>query len=78
VIIFFNKEDLFRRKIASIDLKVCFEEYKGGCDYDKALAFIKKEYEKRASGISRIFNVVLTATDSTSVHKVLAFAFMSC
>jgi GTPase SAR1 family protein len=44
VILFLNKIDLFKTKIQHTDLKVCFEDYTGGLDFDNASAFIKQKY----------------------------------
>lgn len=44
IIMFLNKSDLFRQKIQKIDLKVCFEDYSGGCDFDKGSQFIKQKF----------------------------------
>ena len=46
-IIFFNKDDIFRKKIKDVDLGVCFPDYKDGKNYEKALAFITKKYESQ-------------------------------
>jgi guanine nucleotide-binding protein G(i) subunit alpha len=42
VIVFLNKEDLFKEKIKEVDLNVCFPEYKGGKDKDAAISYIKE------------------------------------
>jgi len=71
IIIFLNKNDLFEQKIKKVDLKVCFPEYEGGCDYEKALEFIKKQFisldtnEKRA-----IFTHITTATNTENIRVV--------
>ncbi len=44
MILFLNKDDLFREKIKTVDLKCCFEEYDGGCDYEKASAYLKRQF----------------------------------
>jgi hypothetical protein len=38
LVLFLNKSDLFREKLARVDLSVCFPEYKGGNDYEKAVS----------------------------------------
>jgi len=43
-ILFMNKMDLFKIKIAKIDLQVCFPEYMGGCSEQSAADFIKKTF----------------------------------
>lgn len=44
IILFLNKSDLFKNKIQKVDLKVCFEDYGGGCDFDKGSQFIKSRF----------------------------------
>jgi len=46
IILFFNKEDIFKKKIQNTDLNVCWEEYKDGKKYDPALKFIIKKISK--------------------------------
>jgi len=45
-ILFLNKNDIFREKIQKVDLKICFPDYTGGCDYDNALKYIKQKFQK--------------------------------
>jgi hypothetical protein len=44
MILFLNKDDLFREKIQSVDMKCCFADYDGGCDYEKAATFMKRQF----------------------------------
>jgi len=44
IILFLNKTDVFKRKIATKDLNVTFPEYDGGCDFNAALEFIKAKF----------------------------------
>ena len=44
LILFLNKCDLFKEKIATTDLNVCFPDYDGGCDYDNAIRYIKRKF----------------------------------
>jgi len=43
-ILFLNKTDLFKEKIARVDLNTCWPEYTGGCNFDNASAFIKQQF----------------------------------
>jgi len=43
-ILFLNKTDLFKEKIQRVDLKVCFPNYTGGCNFEAASAFIKARF----------------------------------
>jgi len=45
-ILFLNKQDLFKEKIQKVDLKICFPDYTGGCDYNNALTYIKQKFTK--------------------------------
>eukprot|EP00010_Vexillifera_abyssalis_P003150 CAMPEP_0201560720 /NCGR_PEP_ID=MMETSP0173_2-20130828/78416_1 /ASSEMBLY_ACC=CAM_ASM_000268 /TAXON_ID=218659 /ORGANISM="Vexillifera sp., Strain DIVA3 564/2" /LENGTH=354 /DNA_ID=CAMNT_0047975179 /DNA_START=56 /DNA_END=1120 /DNA_ORIENTATION=+ len=71
VILFLNKSDLFREKIKTIDLKVCFPDYNGGCDYTKAATYISEKF----AGLNRnhskqIFAHVTCATDTDNIRFV--------
>jgi len=44
VILFLNKTDLFKEKIAHVDLNVCFPNYTGGCTFETATTFIKQRF----------------------------------
>jgi GTPase SAR1 family protein len=70
IILIFNKDDLFRTKIKRVDLKVFDPKYEGGCDYDKAIAHIKKEFlDKRQDLDKKIVTYVTCATDTSAVQK---------
>jgi len=43
-ILFLNKTDIFQEKIKTVDLKVCFENYTGGMNFENAAAFIKARF----------------------------------
>jgi len=71
IILFLNKSDLFREKIKSVDLKVCFEEYKGGNDYDKAVEFLKQKFTSLNKNKNKvIFSHVTCATDTSNIKNV--------
>jgi len=84
IIVFYNKKDLFQKKIQKVDLKVCFKDYTGnnkfvkianqnvgGCDYDKALAWIQSKFKKLNQNEKRpIFEHVTCATDTNNVRVV--------
>jgi GTPase SAR1 family protein len=69
MILFLNKDDLFREKIKTVDLKVCFEEYDGGCDYDKASAYMKRQFLKRNEypDTKRVYVHITCATDTANI-----------
>jgi hypothetical protein len=47
IIIFLNKRDIFVEKIRHVDLKVCFPEYEGMCNYEFlwVLSFVICEWD---------------------------------
>ncbi|KAJ6231851.1 guanine nucleotide-binding protein g(o) subunit alpha [Anaeramoeba flamelloides] len=44
ICLFLNKADLFRKKIKTVDLNVCFKDYEGGCDFDNASEYLKEKF----------------------------------
>jgi guanine nucleotide-binding protein G(i) subunit alpha len=44
IILFLNKTDVFKQKIATKDLTCTFPEYDGGCDFEKAKEYVKQKY----------------------------------
>jgi GTPase SAR1 family protein len=71
IMLFLNKTDIFREKIKRTDLKVCFPEYNGGCNYDNASAFIKNKFlELNKYDKSRIYVHMTEATNTNDISKV--------
>jgi len=71
VILFYNKEDLFKKKIQKVDLCICYEDYKGGKKYDNAMKFIRNKFESQNQNKKRdIHSFNTTATDTKVVAKV--------
>jgi len=69
VILFLNKNDLFKDKIVSSDLGVYFPSYSGGLNYKNGLAFITEEYRKLVPK-RRLFVHVTDATDTSHIRVV--------
>jgi len=44
IILFFNKNDLFREKVTRVDMKVCFPDYEGGKVYENAVKFLNDKF----------------------------------
>lgn len=66
IILFLNKDDIFREKIKKVDLSFCFEDYDGGDDYAKALDFIRSRFlEKNNSQTKRKIYVHVTCAVNT-------------
>jgi len=73
VILFFNKSDLFQEKIKKIDLKSCFQEYTGGCNFDNAQKFIEKKFlECNQNPKRHIYSHVTCATDTQNINVVFS------
>jgi guanine nucleotide-binding protein G(i) subunit alpha len=71
MILFLNKSDLFRDKIARVDLNILFEDYTGGCDYESALSFITNQFVSlNANSSKKVFAHVTCATDTDNVRVV--------
>jgi GTPase SAR1 family protein len=71
IILFFNKLDLFKEKIKNVDLKVCFPDYTGGCDYDSASKYIEKEFRDRNQDDGKeIYAHFTCATDTNNIKNV--------
>mmetsp|Transcript_27333 Transcript_27333/g.45579 ORF Transcript_27333/g.45579 Transcript_27333/m.45579 type:complete len:324 (+) Transcript_27333:74-1045(+) len=72
IILFLNKEDIFEEMIKTVDLKVCFPTYKGGCDKEAALAYIKYKFcHVRKDKDKRIYVFVTTATDTRNMEHII-------
>ena len=71
MILFLNKKDLFADKIKTVDLKCCFPEYKGGCDYDKAVQFIQEKFLAQNENPRKLLYPNITcATDTKNIQVV--------
>lgn len=87
IILFLNKNDIFAEKIKTVDLPqpnadpfkaehepVLFADYTGGCDYDKALAYILGRFlAKNKRPARQIYHQVTCATDTSNARRVLDF-----
>ena len=71
MILFLNKMDLFREKIKTIDLKCAFDDYDGGCDYDKAVSFIQEKFLAQNENPRKlIYPNITEATDTKNIEVV--------
>mmetsp|Transcript_13445 Transcript_13445/g.34298 ORF Transcript_13445/g.34298 Transcript_13445/m.34298 type:complete len:355 (+) Transcript_13445:90-1154(+) len=71
LILFLNKSDLFEEKIKTVDLNVCFPSYTGGCDFNRSIAFIKKEFQGRCKDPNKqIFTHITCATNTDNIKFV--------
>lgn len=72
IVLFLNKSDIFKEKIQKVDLKVCFEDYDGGCDYDKGASYIKNKFKSlnRNESKKHIYEHITIATDTENIRFV--------
>jgi len=72
IILFLNKLDLFKEKLAKkIDPKVAFPDYTGGCDYNVATEYIKQQFVVLNKTPDReIFAKLTCATDTENMRFV--------
>jgi len=71
IILFLNKRDLFDDKIKRVDITVCFPEYKGGKNYDNAVAYIKDKFlAENQNPKKHIYTHVTCATDTDNISVV--------
>jgi len=64
-ILFLNKIDLFKQKIEKVDLKVCFQNYTGGNDFEAASNFIKQRFLEQNQHNSHVIFTHFTCAIST-------------
>lgn len=75
VILFLNKQDLFREKLEKVPLKKTYKKYKGGKDFDSAVEFIHGMFLDRIhpdSKVSRdeVYYKVTCAIDTEQIRFV--------
>lgn len=69
-ILFLNKLDLFKEKIQTVDLKVCFENYTGGCNFDTASQFIKQRFLERNQSNHSVYVHFTVAISTENIEFV--------
>jgi hypothetical protein len=74
IILFLNKEDLFREKISKVDLRVCFPNYDGGANYELAGKFIQARFLEKNQQERRTVFVHFTCAINT---ENIEFVFKS-
>jgi len=70
MILFLNKEDLFREKIKRVSLTVCFEEYRDENTFEATSAYIKARFLEVNKGQKMIFPHLTNATDTRNIQRV--------
>lgn len=69
-ILFLNKMDLFKEKIETVDLKLCFPNYTGGCNFDAASAFIKARFLEQNQSPHVIYSHLTCAISTENIEFV--------
>jgi len=69
-ILFLNKTDLFREKIQTVDLKIAFPNYVGGCNFEASTAFIKARFLEQNQSPHVIFTHFTCAISTESIEFV--------
>eukprot|EP01098_Paradermamoeba_levis_P004760 TRINITY_DN2031_c0_g1_i4.p1 TRINITY_DN2031_c0_g1~~TRINITY_DN2031_c0_g1_i4.p1 ORF type:complete len:352 (-),score=91.36 TRINITY_DN2031_c0_g1_i4:157-1212(-) len=69
-ILFFNKVDLFREKITKIDLRVCFDNYSGGLDFETGSTFIKQKFLEQNTSPHVIYTHFTCAINTENIQFV--------
>jgi len=69
-ILFLNKSDIFQEKIARKDLKCCFPEYAGGCDFLNATHFIEQKFQEKNKTNTQIYTHITCATNTENISLV--------
>lgn len=72
ILLFLNKRDLFEKKIQQVDLSCCFPTYKGGLDYDAAIAFIEYRFTSLVKDKTKpIYVFKTTATETENMQVII-------
>lgn len=77
IILFFNKIDVFEKKIPHSPLKHSFVEYTGPPTKDDSLEFIREKYLSRARG-RLVFDRVMCSVDQNCVKFIFTSLMESC
>jgi len=70
MILFMNKQDLFKEKIAKVSLKTCFPEYRGDNSFEDASEYIKARFLEVNHQDKMVFAHLTCATDTNNVERV--------
>ncbi|KAJ3442250.1 g protein alpha i subunit [Anaeramoeba flamelloides] len=72
IILIFNKTDVFREKIKTTDLSVCFNDYNGGNSFEETSEFIKNKFISLNNNPKKkkIYPHFTCATDTDEIYTV--------
>jgi guanine nucleotide-binding protein G(i) subunit alpha len=68
IILFLNKEDVFRERVTRVDLGAYFPAYAGGLNYDHAMAFIQESFFRLNTDASK--TIYIHVTNATSKNNI--------
>eukprot|EP01121_Diplochlamys_sp_Union-15-3_P020679 TRINITY_DN8121_c0_g1_i1.p1 TRINITY_DN8121_c0_g1~~TRINITY_DN8121_c0_g1_i1.p1 ORF type:complete len:121 (-),score=18.77 TRINITY_DN8121_c0_g1_i1:124-486(-) len=71
IILFLNKYDLFKEKIAKKSLKICFPDFRGGKNSDNALKYIKQKFLSLVRDKEKNIQVHVTVALDTEQVRVV-------
>lgn len=69
-ILFLNKMDIFKKKIETVDLRTCFPNYTGGCNFEAASAFIKARFLEQNQSPHVIYSHFTCAISTENIEFV--------
>ena len=71
LVLFLNKSDLFKEKIEKVDLKVCFADYAGGCNYSNGSLYMQTKFKSLNRQPNKpVYSHITCATDTENVKFV--------
>lgn len=73
IILFLNKDDLFREKLLKTPIKVGYPNYTGGDNYYEASQYIREQYISKCTNVNKaIYPHFTTATSTENIKVVFA------
>jgi len=73
IILFLNKEDLFREKIKRVNITTAFPEYTGGQNFEEASEYIKQQYLSMNDNPNKsVYPHITCATNTSNIKHVFA------
>lgn len=74
IVLFLNKNDIFRQKLKTSPLQNCFSTYKGDGSPEDAEEFVKKQFRRCIQERHKFSCFVTTATDTNNIEHVFKSA----
>lgn len=70
IILFLNKKDLLKEKVANAPLNLCFPEYTGNNNYTEVASYIEQKFRAKDTRRRSIYAHQTCATDTNNVQHV--------